>query len=96
MYPCKRCGCCCRHAGETVLGRAIARPDGVCRYLDERTNRCTIYDRRPIFCRVDEGYEVYFKDRMSREEYYRKNLEMCRLLRGEVLPVPQKEKGEKL
>lgn len=78
-----------------MLGRALARPDGVCRYLDDQTNLCTIYDRRPIFCRVDEGYEVYFKDKMSREVYYRKNLDMCRMMRGEPVQVQQKRKGEK-
>ena len=39
------------------LARHIAKLDGVCKYLNESTNLCTIYSERPFFCRVVEFYE---------------------------------------
>lgn len=80
MYPCKRCGCCCRQIGKTFLGRSLALPNGICRYLDVHTNLCTIYSTRPLFCRVDESYERYFQQWMSRKEFYQENQKACQLL----------------
>lgn len=57
----------------------LDRGDGVCRYLDG--NLCSIYATRPLLCRVDESYEVYFKDKMSKEEYYRQNYLCCEQLK---------------
>ena len=56
----------------------MAKPDGICKYLDESTNLCTIYNERPIFCRVDDFYEKNLSDKMSREEFYRLNKEICK------------------
>ena len=78
MFPCERCGCCCRRVGEVFFARHIARDDGVCKYLDEAANLCTIYEARPIFCRVDEFYEKNLSEKMSREEFYRRNKEVCK------------------
>lgn len=83
MFPCERCGQCCRRVGETIIGKHLARPDGVCKHLDESTNLCTIYATRPIFCRVDEFYETNFSHEMSREEFYRLNKQLCKKFRGE-------------
>ena len=60
------------------FARHMAKPDGVCKYLDEATNLCTIYNERPIFCRVDELYEKNLSDKMSREDFYRINKEVCK------------------
>ena len=62
-----------------LLYRELDRGDGVCRYLDG--NLCSIYATRPLLCRVDESYEVYFKDKMSKEEYYRQNYLCCEQLK---------------
>ena len=56
----------------------LARPDGVCKHLDEATNLCTIYDSRPLICRVDEFYEKNLSHEMSREEFYRVNKNICK------------------
>lgn len=84
MFPCEQCGCCCRRVGEVFFMRHLANSDGVCKYLDEATNLCTIYDRRPIVCRVDEFYEKNLSDKMSREEFYRLNKEQCKKFREET------------
>lgn len=85
MYPCKRCGCCCRHVGRFFLGRALALPDGSCRYWDRETHLCRIYETRPWFCRIDETYENYLSSKMSREDFYRKNQRICQRLREEEI-----------
>lgn len=43
---------------------------------------CSIYDTRPLFCRVDECYERFFRQEISIEEYYILNEEECRRLKG--------------
>lgn len=58
--------------------RHMAKENGVCKYLNEVTNLCMIYPDRPIDCNIDELYERCYKDRMSREEFYRINKEFCK------------------
>ena len=49
-------------------------PDWCCRFLDDRTNRCTLYDRRPLECRVLACWDtapliaVYERDRLARRD----------------------------
>ena len=76
MFPCEKCGCCCRLAGRFPID-GIVSPDGICQHLDKKTNLCTIYEKRPIFCNVDASYEAYYKERMSREEFYELNKKEC-------------------
>jgi hypothetical protein len=35
-----------------------------------------------MICRVDECYDLYFSEKMTKEEYYKKNYEMCSELKG--------------
>lgn len=84
MFPCERCGCCCRRIGEVFFARHMAKPDGVCKYLNEVTNLCTIYNERPIFCRVDELYEKNLSDKISRADFYRINKEVCKKFQSEL------------
>lgn len=79
MFPCGKCGVCCRSLELSPLYARLDRGDGVCRYL--AGNLCSIYDTRPLLCRVDECYEKYFKETMQVEEYYRLNQEACQKLR---------------
>ena len=78
MFECERCGCCCRRVGEVFFAKSMALSDGCCKYFDKKTNLCTIYEERPIFCRVDEYYEKFLSDKITREEFYRQNKEICR------------------
>lgn len=79
MFHCEKCGICCRSLRRSPLYSALDRGDGVCRYLDG--NLCGIYAERPLLCRVDESYETYFKNKMSKEDYYRQNYRSCELLK---------------
>ena len=82
MFPCKKCGLCCRNLDKSQLFRQLHNGDGVCKYLKE--NLCSIYERRPLLCRVDECYYKYFSDKLTLEEYYKLNLEICnKLISGE-------------
>lgn len=79
MFSCNCCGCCCRNLDKSELCKELDRGDGICKYLSG--NLCSIYENRPLFCRVDECYELFFKEEMTMEEYYNANSEMCEHLR---------------
>lgn len=53
---------------------------GECKYLDG--NRCSIYKNRPILCRVDECYDLYYRDMCSRDEFYQMNYHVCKVLKS--------------
>lgn len=78
-FSCSQCGECCRHINLVPALAAFDTGTGVCKYL--AGNLCSIYDTRPLICRVDAMYEAYFSTFCSREEYYRINQEVCRILR---------------
>lgn len=79
MFPCTKCGQCCRHLDRSPIYADMHNGNGICKYLDG--NLCSIYENRPIVCRIDDAFEVFFKDRMTREEYYELNKKSCELLR---------------
>lgn len=37
MFPCERCAACCRHVGNSDLGKQMALPNGICKYLNQKT-----------------------------------------------------------
>ena len=75
MFPCDKCGECCRNLKLSDLYQDLDRGDGVCKYLVG--NLCSIYRSRPLLCRIDESYDSFFKDFMTREEFYYANLQVC-------------------
>lgn len=79
MFLCDQCGVCCRNLRLSPLYAELDRGDGVCKYLSG--NLCSIYEFRPLLCRVDESYEKFFKEVMSLEDYYRLNQEACEMLK---------------
>mgnify|MGYP002801890523 FL=1 len=81
MFQCDQCGACCRHLDLSALYQELDRGDGVCKYLSG--NLCSIYENRPLLCRVDESYEAFFKGVMRRETYYKLNYDVCERLKKE-------------
>ncbi len=77
-FPCTRCGLCCQQIGHVDALKALDRGDGVCRNYDPGAG-CRIYETRPLLCRIDEAYEVYFREK-SREVFYQENAEVCNAL----------------
>ena len=80
MFQCDQCGLCCKNLKLSSIYAELDRGDGNCKYL--KGNLCSIYSDRPLVCRIDESYEVFFKDNFSKEEYYRLNYEMCDKLKN--------------
>lgn len=54
--------------------------NGVCKYYDIVTKECNIYDARPTICRVDEMFEIVYKNSYTKLEFYRLNAEVCNKL----------------
>ena len=80
MFKCDKCGCCCKNLNKSKLYHDLDRGDGQCKYLIN--DLCSIYDNRPLFCRVDECYDLFFKDTMSLDEYYILNKKECKKLKN--------------
>ena len=78
MFNCSKCGLCCRSLNEYYSD--LDRGDKVCRYLDTNTNLCKIYDNRPIKCRIDDFYDKYLSNIISRDIYYSLNYDVCKNL----------------
>lgn len=83
MFKCDKCGLCCRSLKLNPMYMELDRGDGVCKYLEG--NLCSIYEQRPLICRVDDAYEVFFKSKMTKEEYYEINYKSCNILKNKEL-----------
>lgn len=81
MFKCDKCGLCCQHLHGSELYRDLDCGTGVCKFLNLSTNLCTIYDNRPLLCRVDASYEAFFKEKMDRKTYYALNKYACMRLK---------------
>lgn len=79
MFSCDKCGQCCRNLNMSEQYSDLDRGDGTCRYLVG--NICSIYEKRPLKCRIDDFYNVYLKEKLSIEEYYKLNYEACKILK---------------
>ncbi|EQL57165.1 hypothetical protein N411_06090 [Helicobacter pylori FD535] len=53
--------------------------NGVCKFLDLKTNLCKIYESRPLICRVDEARKKLYSH-IPLKEFYAKNAEICNAL----------------
>ena len=74
----ENCGACCRldltdrenlsevlSNNDIELIKSMGSKDGWCKYLDRSNRKCTIYDTRPHFCRVNEfssSFKKYLKN----------------------------------
>lgn len=79
MFKCDKCGECCRNLDKSPIYKNMHDGNGVCRFL--KGNICSIYNDRPLICRVDDSYEVFFKDEMSYDEYLQQNYLCCEILK---------------
>ena len=78
-FKCDMCGECCRNLKLSDIYRELDDGTGKCRYLDG--NKCSIYEKRPLICRVDDAYDALFRDTMTKEKYYELNYEACDILK---------------
>ncbi len=90
QYKCQDCGECCKNWNPARFDPNIVDKNGICIYLDQKTNLCTIYETRPDFCRDDVWYELQYKDIISLEEYLRDLTMGCRAL----IEIGQRRKNQ--
>lgn len=76
-FYCNACGLCCKSLKNSDLYKDLDRGDGVCKFFNEYNNLCSIYEERPLVCRVDEMYKLYFYKQLSKEKYYQLNYKAC-------------------
>lgn len=81
MFKCDCCGLCCMNLNKSDLYDDLNRGDGVCKYFDDVSKLCSIYERRPSKCNVDKMYDILYKSEMSKKEYYELNYNICDLLK---------------
>ena len=66
-FNCNQCGLCCKALN--------------CQYLT-KDNLCSIYETRPLVCNIEKGYEVLFKDKMTKAEWFQLNEHYCNILKS--------------
>lgn len=82
-FPCTACGLCCKRVGFSPQTAWLNRGDGICRHYDEVTKRCTIYEDRPLVCRVKDYYRLHLAEQITWNEFVEKNLEICKKFQEE-------------
>ena len=89
VFPCTKCGCCCKHIDQVAAAYAdipelrfphTFEPSGRCTHLTD-SYLCDIYENRPTICRTDSALfkEKYFPE-LTTLQYYRKMAESCNFL----------------
>ena len=81
MFECDRCGICCQHIDLIPQLKEFDSGNGRCIHLLEN-NLCEIYLDRPEICNVKGMYELYFKGKISEDEYIRQNKMGCNELKN--------------
>ena len=82
-FQCDMCGLCCQRVSLSVVYKHLDRGDHVCKYYEDATHRCIIYDERPIICNVEAFYEKHMKAKMSKEKFFELNYSVCEKFKAE-------------
>lgn len=80
MFCCNQCGLCCRNIHLVPDLKDFNIGEGVCKYLDLQTNKCLIYNERPLVCNVEKSFESIYSAFMSEDKYILLNQKGCELL----------------
>ncbi|MFJ7407673.1 MULTISPECIES: YkgJ family cysteine cluster protein [unclassified Lysinibacillus] len=81
VFPCTSCGACCLSI-EGIEFLKDFNVNGKCNLLEN--NGCSIYETRPLLCRIDESYNQIFINYMTKEEYYFQNAKACNQLQEKL------------
>lgn len=81
-FPCTSCGKCCQQVSLSSQTAYLDRGDGTCQYFDDMEKLCTIYDERPLVCRVEGYYKKYLSQQYEWDDFVRINLEFCEKLKN--------------
>lgn len=74
IFPCTKCGACCRRAHLIQPFRYGDRIHGGCIMLNENT--CDIYKDRPLICNIQKMKDLLFPD-LTEKEHYKNNAIIC-------------------
>ncbi|ELX8377655.1 YkgJ family cysteine cluster protein [Providencia vermicola] len=80
LFPCDKCGACCRHVDRAHETQFLDRGDGVCKNYNETNMLCTIYDERPDICRVDKQYSLHYHKQYTWHEFIEINRIACEII----------------
>lgn len=83
-FKCDMCGLCCQNLRRSELYSFLDRGDGVCKYYDDVSHKCSIYNNRPLICNVEAYYEAYFRNIIDKTEYLKMNYSVCSKLKEEM------------
>ncbi|HEC1759435.1 TPA: YkgJ family cysteine cluster protein [Campylobacter lari] len=80
LFPCTQCGLCCKNISNIKELASFDLGNGVCKFLDLKTNKCKIYKKRPDVCDVGFMYKKFFKKYYSEDEFIHINMQACQKL----------------
>ena len=80
IFPCEKCGICCKHINLIPQLKQFDSGNGRCIHLMDN-NLCAIYENRPDICNVDKMYELKYSKLMTEDEYLKLNVEGCKELK---------------
>lgn len=80
IFPCDKCGLCCKHLELIPQLKEYDSGNGRCIHLTDN-NLCGIYDSRPDICNVSRMFDLFFCQHMSEDEYIEMNVTGCRKLK---------------
>ena len=52
-------------------------PDGACSKFDRTSRICKVYESRPGVCNTDYMYNKFWKDMMTRDQWYQQSRATC-------------------
>nr|WP_200978367.1 YkgJ family cysteine cluster protein [Pseudomonas cichorii] len=81
MFPCNKCGLCCKNLDKSPDYSHLDRGDGTCVNFDSQSNLCTIYNNRPLICRVLEYHETHLSH-INKDSYISTNISICKKLQN--------------
>lgn len=76
-FKCTQCGLCCQNISKILPEFDLG--NGVCKYYDPEVKLCTIYEDRPLVCRVKE-YWLLGNTGLSWKEWCNLNYQVCQKL----------------
>ena len=72
MFPCTNCGLCCQNISSVYELKEFDLGNGICKYFDNMSNNCSIYDIRPNICRIDKMYDIQYKKILQKKIFIMK------------------------
>ena len=90
-FPCSSCGACCMNVRHVPELAEYTSETGRCSKLASDNKTCTIYDERPLVCRVDELGKFI---RLSPGSWRLLNRQTCEILHRQQYDSPLEPIGE--